>query len=650
MISTGDECVREARLLDSLLSLESLLCDAEEPQRVLNEEATCVGSAIGAAMVVIALLNEDGQILRVGGVYADSWVPACELGDTFPMAQLIDDVTSLTVERPILANASTANVFVSKYSYSEDRLASPVLLPLAARGAVLGTLFVVPGAPAMELDPAQLRLCQIVARRIGSSLAAERSRASHHNLFQGRVGAQLVQVILDGEGLPGLAAALGRIFRNSVLITDGSLYILAASPNQEGIDQYRRDCIEQCGTARKALSDPRVRHLFQTVIKHGGPLEMPTFPEFGWVQRRISAPIMAGKELLGRVTVAESQHPFADSDHAVLKEATVALALEMTKQRAILETERRLKADFLADLLCQQNGDKQSVIARASLLGIDLLRRWALMLVDIDESCDLVLDYEDVDTVAARQRVFETIESMIRMRSPRGVVVVYRGKIVVLVPASATDGSAVRRVAEAIRPEVARVSSSISISVGIGQPCTCIEDFAMSYAQARRALDVVHGLGRSNVVVTLDDLGVYGLLFHNDDPREFQRFASGMVGCLLEYDRKHGSALINTLQVYLEENCNHRKTAERLYVHPNTLSSRLERIAAIGSFDLQDSKTRLSLQLAIGVLKLAWPMDKEMGKIESRQKPGSSAEMPSTGSRGRRTSSASLSEVKRKRA
>ncbi len=100
------------------------------------------------------------------------------------------------------------------------------------------------------------------------------------------------------------------------------------------------------------------------------------------------------------------------------------------------------------------------------------------------------------------------------------------------------------------------------------------------------------------------DLGTYRLLLPLLDSGELTKFADEMLGDLLEYDKSKGGNLIETLRAYFEHNGNLVQTAQTLYLHRNTLLYRLQRASEIGKFDLDNSETRLSLQLALYALDL----------------------------------------------
>lgn len=72
---------------------------------------------------------------------------------------------------------------------------------------------------------------------------------------------------------------------------------------------------------------------------------------------------------------------------------------------------------------------------------------------------------------------------------------------------------------------------------------------------------------------------------------------------LIRYDKAHGADLVDTLKAYLENNMSTNKTAQALYLHRNTLLSRLKKIESVGKIDLEDSETRFLLSIAFALMK-----------------------------------------------
>lgn len=74
------------------------------------------------------------------------------------------------------------------------------------------------------------------------------------------------------------------------------------------------------------------------------------------------------------------------------------------------------------------------------------------------------------------------------------------------------------------------------------------------------------------------------------------------VARLVEYDRSRRSELMSTLEQYLRDRRS-SVTARALYIHPNTLRQRLERIEKLSGLDLA-SEDLMSHELAVKLANL----------------------------------------------
>src|SRR5438128_10557621 len=81
---------------ESLLNATRALWDSQRPEQTLGRVAESISTAVGAPRVVIGLLDEDRQSLRVGGAYGRGGLAADELGSRIPWATLVGAGTLLT--------------------------------------------------------------------------------------------------------------------------------------------------------------------------------------------------------------------------------------------------------------------------------------------------------------------------------------------------------------------------------------------------------------------------------------------------------------------------------------------------------------------------------------------------------------------------
>lgn len=416
----------------------------------------------------------------------------------------------------------------------------------------------------------------------------------------------LVDLALAERGLAAMIDRLAAAVGNPVALADQLFHLLASSPSGEHGDRHRREAVAHGGTPRRVLDDPHVGAHFRLVAERRKPTHFPPFPDHGMEQRRLMAPVLANDEVIGYVTVLEDR-PFAAGLETTLEQAAKLLALELLKRRVALETELHLMTDFLGDLLSGRSSNRDVVVNRAGFLGVDLFRSWIVLLLEADDVESLCVAAGADNPVAAHQKLFEVIRRRVRQLLPGGIVAVQGESIVILhpaapIPSALTSGP--RALAEELRRETVRMLPGATATIAVSGICRALDDFPVRYAEARRALDVAHGLGRRDQTVALEELGLYGILFRREDQDELLRFSRRLLAPLITYDARRGTTLVETLRVYLDEHGALRKTARRLDVHLNTLRGRLDRIRHLTNLDLDNAPTRLNLHLALEITRL----------------------------------------------
>ncbi|KUG03736.1 regulator of polyketide synthase expression [hydrocarbon metagenome] len=140
---------------------------------------------------------------------------------------------------------------------------------------------------------------------------------------------------------------------------------------------------------------------------------------------------------------------------------------------------------------------------------------------------------------------------------------------------------------------------NISTCHGTGQIYPLLE-LRKSYTEARTALTLPRLLGQKGTVQKYSDLGIFSILF-SQDAASLKNYSFNTLGRLLEYDEKTEGKLLPTLRELLDNCYNFKETADKLFVHINTLYYRINKIEEILELDLSQMLTRVNLYTAIKV-------------------------------------------------
>jgi PucR family transcriptional regulator, purine catabolism regulatory protein len=264
------------------------------------------------------------------------------------------------------------------------------------------------------------------------------------------------------------------------------------------------------------------------------------------------------------------------------------------RDRMAAEVARQLRDELLEGLLLGRTQDEQVARERAMRLGYDPAQVYRVLVVIAFTTGD----EERPESGPQRRRLLERLGEEVARRSGEVLTAVREDELVLLVPNTVDAAELARAALQQARALV----PAWTVTAGLGGTCASASAIGRSYAQARRALETAQRFGRRGDVVAFEDLGVYRLLFHVNDRAELRGFIEQVLGPLIEYDQRHSSDLVRTLDAFLAQNGNVQATARELNLHVNSVAYRLQRIQAIAGLDLENSEDRLLAQLALKVL------------------------------------------------
>ncbi len=407
---------------------------------------------------------------------------------------------------------------------------------------------------------------------------------------------ELTQISSRNEGMDELIAAMARLTKKNVIIQDKRLQPLSHKLQPELIGLW--DDIEFFLNKQDNL--PVELHDRQTVVKVDPPVLMQALPISGVA--RLVAPIITKNVGRGYLSIIGRESDLDEIDQLVCEHGAAACALEMAKQKAVNETEKRLRGTFL-DQLQLGNVSQQEAIRQGERFGYDMTRTHvAVVLAWRDDE-----QHDEVPVAQPSLRRLETIvnaiiaseeaEALVWLREKEGEVVVFQ----------ATDAENPidhsLALSQAFSEEIKRQYPQSRAVIGLGNVAREVYAWRGSYRDAVQAMELADRL-RTDMPLFIGDLGVYQLLLSLSDRDKLSEFCDRTLGALLEYDKRQNADLIKTLDAFFTCHGNLSQTSELLIVHRNTLLYRVKRINEIAGIDLRHSETRLALHLALTIRRL----------------------------------------------
>ncbi|MDI6893701.1 MAG: PucR family transcriptional regulator ligand-binding domain-containing protein [Bacillota bacterium] len=279
-------------------------------------------------------------------------------------------------------------------------------------------------------------------------------------------------------------------------------------------------------------------------------------------------------------------------------------------------TRKRSRDDFLEDLL-EGNVKPEAIQQRARYLAWKLDGKRTVLIVDLDDFQSFCLSgrlSERAIQELKRRFLAVVAETTHRTLAGEHVVAPRSDSVVILAqvpddnlsptspypcPLPPAPRATIEDLALRVKQAAARVLPGLTLSVGIGLLCNCPSQIAESFAAAGDALNISLGLAGGDRIAFYQDLGIHRLLLRIGPQAELERFVSEEIGPLIEHDRRRGSQLVRTLEVFLDSGCHLERAASRLYVHRNSLKYRLTRIKQLLRLTSLEGERLASLAFAV---------------------------------------------------
>ena len=468
--------------------------------------------------------------------------------------------------------------------------------PLLEAGQVTGVLLAwsrSPGAFDDQDAEALEELANLAAIAVANAQMYERARSAvldlaaankqlqrqYDVLSQAREAqAELNEVMLRGGGLTAITNLLRRYTDGEVVAVDADLATLAVSDDSEHLVEVARAQVRQQRRLRGEAGQLSVDSLVLT--------------------REISA----GEDLLAYLWLSLPQQP--DSlVRLIIDQTAVVCALELTKQRAILDARIRLRGDFLWDLLEGKVRDGAEASVRARYFGFSLPRRLRVMVLSSTTDRKRFEDAGTKDADALDRRwsaLLARIEqAALEVIGVRLLAARRAGEFVLILPVDDPHceakevGGALYRVAAHLEPES-------QFRVGVSAPHDIADDLTRALAQARTAQS--SAVASDAPVAVFEELGILRFLLAPTGGNDLADYVRRVLGPVIDYDRQHSTELLKTVAAHLHEDGNLGRTAARLYVHPKTVRYRLDRVAELINRNFNSQQDCFDVQLALHII------------------------------------------------
>lgn len=274
-----------------------------------------------------------------------------------------------------------------------------------------------------------------------------------------------------------------------------------------------------------------------------------------------------------------------DDVRTTIDELAAVSAVERQRADERWRHDQRAADDFVA-AAASGRPSRTELSAHLAELGADPAARFVAVVADVQEGPP------DLARVVLRDAALHaSADPVAALHNSRAVAIVAVGTSAA---ASADATARLRTALERLGPGFGRTR----LAVGVSEP-VAVDALTGAIDEAGFAAHLAAAHSGPVRVVTSDEVASYVALLASvpDDVR--RAFATRVLRPVVDYDARHRSDLLPTLEAFLQADCSWQRCAEALHVHVNTVRYRVGRVEELTGRDMSRLEDRVDVLLAL---------------------------------------------------
>ena len=300
-----------------------------------------------------------------------------------------------------------------------------------------------------------------------------------------------------------------------------------------------------------------------------------------------------------KIVIDEKNRKLTNFDFVAIENAIDALRYSFTFDFAKNEIHKKYHRDIFFNLVNSQlNYDDTTEAANMLNLKEDAYYR-IVSFHSIPEDQKEKYSLEQLDEV-------DIIANEISMFYPKEHIYKNVSQIVMLqkMDSDKEDDASIRCLNELIdivKKSISKRDQNTNFNVGVGEIVKGYRNLKNSYKQSRIAMKFMKIARRitgdiNKSIVYYSKLGIFQSFIELDDINKLKKYVPCTITKLDNYDRKHNTELLHTLNSYIRNNLSVKKTSLDLMIQYRSASYRIKKIKEITNINFDDNIELLSLR------------------------------------------------------
>lgn len=321
------------------------------------------------------------------------------------------------------------------------------------------------------------------------------------------------------------------------------------------------------------------------------PFRVKQIEEIGLNQRVVVSAVHKG-QVFGFIWVQETEM-MTDSDLEFLHEVSHHIGKLLYQKKQINMKKDEEKNEFYQKVIDEVYQTENQIKWEAANMNLLIPETFLVNVFTIAQS-----DAEHFDELT------DTVSLFANALNHFSHVFTNQLKIIVLIGSNGKGKELLSESANDLTNTVLSQFNDKKVFPGIGNEYSSILQLRKSYLEALEVINAAKFIGKpEQLPFQYSKLGIFRYLEMISNHHSKTNYINMNLQILQKKDQESQTKLLQTLEIYLLNNCRIKPTAEQLYIHTNTLKYRLNQIADLTSIDFDDLHSRIQLYIDLQLIK-----------------------------------------------
>ncbi|MFS0602221.1 PucR family transcriptional regulator [Peribacillus frigoritolerans] len=321
------------------------------------------------------------------------------------------------------------------------------------------------------------------------------------------------------------------------------------------------------------------------------PFRVKQIEEIGLNQRVVVSAVHKG-QVFGFIWVQETEM-MTDSDLEFLHEVSHHIGKLLYQKKQINMKKDEEKNEFYQKVIDEVYQTENQIKWEAANMSLLIPETFLINVFTIAQS-----DAEHFDELA------DTVSLFANALNHFTHVFTNQLKIIVLIGSNGKGKDLLTDSANDLTNTVLSQFTDKKVFPGIGNEYSSILQLRKSYLEALEVINAAKFIGEpEQLPFQYSKLGIFRYLEMISNHHTKTNYINTDLEILQKKDLESQTKLLQTLEIYLLNNCRIKPTSEQLYIHTNTLKYRLNQITDLTSIDLDDFHSRMQLYIDLQLIK-----------------------------------------------